>query len=108
MAVYLQFFRKYEGFVNIDITKYISSRIQVTLKDPESAEIELPVVVNLSQLVSLIDEHLAQIKVDNAFHHNTIARKQSFNNSLNFSFKIETIICIFQLGNRRKSADNAY
>lgn len=63
MAVYLQFFKKYEGFVNIDVAQYISSRVQVTLKDPESAEIELPVVVNLSQLVSLIDEHLAQIKV---------------------------------------------
>ena len=63
MAVYLQFFKKYEGFVNIDIAKYISSRVQVNSKDPESAEIELPVAVNLSQLISLIDEHLAQIKV---------------------------------------------
>ena len=65
--MYLQFFKKYEGFVNIDISQYIATRISVTTKDPESVEIELPVSVNLVQLIALIDEHLAQIKVVSLF-----------------------------------------
>lgn len=68
LSIYLQFFKKYENFVNIDIGKYIGSRIAVTMKDPDSAEIELPVVVNLPQLIALIDEHLAQIKVTSKPH----------------------------------------
>ena len=62
LKVYLKFFKKYEDFVNIDKAAYIAKKIQVFTKDPESQEIELPVSVNLEQVVSLVNSHLAQIK----------------------------------------------
>jgi dynein heavy chain len=62
LSVYLKFFKKYEDFVNIDRSSYIASKIQVFTKDPESQEIELPVNVNLEQVISLVNSHLAQIK----------------------------------------------
>ena len=62
LVTYLKFFKKYETFVNIDITAYINTRVQVTRKDPDSTEIELPVNVNLNQVTGLIDEHLQAIK----------------------------------------------
>lgn len=62
LGVYLRFFKKYEDFVNIDRATYIASKIHVVTKDPDSQEIELPVTVNLEQVMSLINSHLAQIK----------------------------------------------
>ena len=62
LGSYLNFFKKYEAFVNIDNTTYINSRITVNIRDPESTEIELPLSVNLNQMMSLIDEHYNQIK----------------------------------------------
>lgn len=62
LVTYLKFFKKYENFVNLDNLTYINGRIQVTKRDPESTEIELPVNVNLNQVISLIDEHLQAIK----------------------------------------------
>jgi dynein heavy chain len=62
LRVYLKFFKKYEDFVNIDRATYIASKINVAQKDPESQEIELPVSVNLEQVISLVNAHLVQIR----------------------------------------------
>ena len=62
LTTYLKFFKKYETFVNIDNAAYIASKITVTEKDPDSQEIELPVVVSVEQVRGLIDEHLKQIE----------------------------------------------
>jgi hypothetical protein len=50
LTQYLEFFKKYEDFVNIDKGTYIDSKIQVHPKDPENTEIELPVTANLEQV----------------------------------------------------------
>ena len=62
LSTYLQFFKKYEDFVNIDKSTYIASKIHVATKDPDSQDIELPVSVNLEQVISLVNSHLAQIQ----------------------------------------------
>lgn len=62
LTSYLTFFKKYENFVNIDNAVHIASKIQVVVKDAESTEIELPVSVNLSQVIAVIDDHLNQIQ----------------------------------------------
>lgn len=59
---YLKFFKKFENFVNINNDEYINSVIKINHKDPDSAEIEIPVTVNLQQLMSVLDSHYAQIK----------------------------------------------
>lgn len=62
LHTYLKFFQKYESVVNIDINTYIAAKIPVTVKDPDSTEIELPVNINLAQVTGLINEHLESIK----------------------------------------------
>lgn len=62
LSTYLTFFKKYETFVNINNQQYISSRIQIQTKDPESQEVELPVSMNLTQVISLINEHYNNIQ----------------------------------------------
>jgi dynein heavy chain len=61
LAVYLGFFKKYEDFINIDNLAYVKENVRVNRKDPESAEIELPVTVNLEQVTDLINRHEKQI-----------------------------------------------
>ena len=62
LNVYLMFFRKYEDFINIDNDAYINAKLTVKHKDPESSEMELPVVVNVPGLRALINDHLSQIE----------------------------------------------
>ena len=62
LTKYLKFFDKYESYVNIDNAAYIQSKIQVVHRDPDSTEIELPVTVNVEQVISLVSEHLLHIK----------------------------------------------
>lgn len=62
IITYLTFFKKFEKFVNIDNAVYIATRITDIKKDPDSNELELPVTVNLVQLMGLIDEHLENIR----------------------------------------------
>lgn len=61
LTKYLKFFDKYESYVNIDNVAYIQSKIQVVHRDPDSTEIELPVTVNVEQVISLVNEHLLHI-----------------------------------------------
>jgi len=58
---YLSLFKQYEDFINVDITEYVNSRVNVARKDPESTEIELPVTINLPQILALLQEHFNQI-----------------------------------------------
>jgi dynein heavy chain len=62
LSRYLTFFKKYENFVNIDNAAYIASRITVHRKDPESSEMELPVIVNLGQVEALLEEHFSAVR----------------------------------------------
>ena len=59
---YLEFFRKYEDFINIDIPSYVDEKVKIQRKDPESQEIELVVTVNLQQVQDLINSHKSQIE----------------------------------------------
>lgn len=62
LTKYLKLFDKYESYVNIDNAAYIQSKIQVTHRDPDSTEIELPVTVNVEQVTALVSEHMLLIK----------------------------------------------
>ena len=57
LSTYLMFFRKFEVFINIENFKYVADRVQITRKDAESSEIELPVVLKLDQVLGVLNEH---------------------------------------------------
>jgi dynein heavy chain len=61
LVAYLALFRKYETFINEDITNLVKSKVTVTRKDPENTEIEMPVTVNLGSVKDFLDYHTNKI-----------------------------------------------
>ena len=59
---YLKLFKQYEGFINVDVEKYVAEKVSLQFKDPENTEIEVPVTVNLQQVRSLLAHHLKEIE----------------------------------------------
>jgi dynein heavy chain len=62
LETYLQFFERYQDFINIDNEAYMAKMIKVTHKDPENTEIELPVTVELDQVTALLNQHQSEVR----------------------------------------------
>jgi dynein heavy chain len=58
---YIELFKPYEAFLNIDSIEHIREFVKVTRKDPDSTEIELPVTVSLTEVAKFLDGHQEEI-----------------------------------------------
>jgi dynein heavy chain len=62
LTKYLEFFSKFEDFINIDNKSYVESKIIIRRREEDSQEIEIPVSLNLPQVLAVLNDHYTQIE----------------------------------------------
>jgi dynein heavy chain len=59
---YLTLYKDYEAIVNVENANYIAGKVSVTRVEADSAELELPVQVDLKQIAKIVGHHNQEIE----------------------------------------------